>query len=376
VTDAGDGTLAIALLNPCFWPEVQRGSERLIRDLATDLIAARHRVHLVTSHPGLPSTVVEDGLEVTRNWRPPEKLLRWRGFQEHVAHVPASYATLRAGSYDLAQAFYPTDALAAIRWARRSRRPAVFHYGGIPQRAVLSSRRFRLRILSEAVRGADAVVVDSRAAAHGMRRWLGVEARVINPGVRLEAFQPVKGGGRRSDRPTIASAAAVDDPRKRVPLLLGAFRRVRREREDARLLLPRPASRQLAAELSAEDGVELFEQAPDAVARVFQEATVSALTSYNEAFGLVVVESLACGTPVVAARDGALPEILDGPEVGRLFDVPDEAHVAQALLECLDLAGAEGTAAACRRRAADFTAERCAEEHLLLYRELVARRAA
>jgi glycosyltransferase involved in cell wall biosynthesis len=361
-------SVRVALLNPFFWPEVRRGSERLIRELATDLIALGHRPRLITSHPGARSEAVEDGLPIVRNRRPPEDWLRRRGFQEHMTHVPLSYRTLLSGEFDLAQAFYPTDALAAVRWARRTGRPAVTHYGGIPQRAVLSSRRLRVRVVEEALYGADTVVVDTEAAARAMQRWFGVEPRVINPGVRLDDFVP---GAERYERPTIACAADPADARKRVGMLVEAFGHVRRARPDARLLLARPTETALAERLEAEDGVELFGPDPAAVAPVFQRAWVTALAAYNEAFGLVLVESLACGTPVVAMRDGGVPEIVDRPEVGRLFDggVDD---LARALLEGLELAGDRSTADACRRRAEHFSAERCAAEHLRLYRDLLA----
>lgn len=363
----GGAPVRVALLNPCFYPEVQRGSERLVRDLATDLLASGHHARLITSHPGPPSRTVEDELAVLRNWRPSEARLARRGFQEYLTQMPFSYAALRAGDDDLAQAFFPTDAAAAVRWAARSGRPAVFHYGGIPTRPVLASRRLRLRLLTEALYGADAVVVDSQAAASGMRRWFGIEPRVINPGVRLAAFQPA---AERYERPTIACAAQPDDARKRLPLLVDAFRLVRRSRPDARLMLPRPARDRLTAKLLAVEGVELFEPAPDAVAPIFARAWVTALAAYNEAFGLVLVESLACGTPVVAARDGAVPEIVDRPELGRLFEGGEE-DLARALLEGLEMADDPGVAAACRARAGHFTAERCASEHVVLYRELL-----
>ena len=86
------------------------------------------------------------------------------------------------------------------------------------------------------------------------------------------------------------------------------------------------------------------------------------------------MESLACGTPVVATRDGALPEIVDRPDVGRLFE-GGEAELAGALLETLELSEDPGTAAACRARAGDFSTERSAAEHLRLYRELLVARA-
>jgi glycosyltransferase involved in cell wall biosynthesis len=361
------GALRVALLNPCYYPEVQRGSERLVRDLATDLRASGHHPRIVTSHPGRPVRSVEDGVPVTRVWRPPEDRLRRRKFQDYLTHVPFSYLALRSGDDDIAQAFFPTDALAAIRWGRSTGRPAVMHYGGIPTRPVLASRRLRMRVATEALFGADAVVVDSDAAARGMRRWFGIEPRVINPGVRLDAFTP---GAERFEQPTIVCAAEPDDARKRVPMLVRAFGIARRARPDLRLMLPRPAGPELAVELERVDGVELFDRDPGRVAELFQRAWVTALAAYNEAFGLVLVESLACGTPVVAARDGGVPEIVDRPEVGRLFEGAEE-DLARALLEGLELAGDPRIRETCRERAEHFDSRRCAAEHERLYRELV-----
>ena len=120
------------------------------------------------------------------------------------------------------------------------------------------------------------------------------------------------------------------------------------------------------------DGVTLVDPV-DNPAPLYASAWVSALPSRAEAFGMVVVESLACGTPVVAARDGALPELIDRPEVGELFDGDDPDVLARALAVALDRSAASnGTVvAACRARAADFSVARSADAHEALYRELI-----
>jgi glycosyltransferase involved in cell wall biosynthesis len=361
--------LSVALLNPFFWPEVRRGSERLLHDLAAELVALGHAPTLITSHRGAPARSNEDGFEIHRHWRPPEP---WtiRRIEAQLSHVPFSYLSLVAGSYDVAHAAYPTDALAALRWARRTGRPAVFSYMGTPSRRVIASRRLRRSILERVTEESDAIVTLSGVARDAMWRWFAVESRVINPAVDLDAFRP---GDGRAEAPTIACASAVDDARKRIPLLLRAFALVRRSRPDARLLLTRPARPDLERRLREENpGVELVPAERD-VATVFREAWASGLTSYNEAFGLVLVESLACGTPVFGARDGGVPEIVDSPEVGRLFDGDDERDVAKAILETLELAEAPGTAAACRTRAEAFDSRSAGLAHLELYRELLAR---
>lgn len=362
-------SLRVALLNPFFWPEVRRGSERVLHDLGVELTQLGCAPTLITSHPHPPDRSSEYGFEVRRHWRPPEPWTR-RGIEPHLSHVPFSYLSLRAGEYDLAHAVYPTDALAALRWGARAGRPAVFSYMGRPSRRMTANKRMRKPILERVIPGSDAVITLSRSARDAMWRWFAVDSHVINPAVDLEAFTPGEG---RADAPTIACAGAVDDARKRIPLLLRAFAVVRRSRPDARLLLTRPERPDLARRLTEDNpGVELV-PAERHVATVFREAWVSGLTSHNEAFGLVLVESMACGTPVFGARDGGVPEIIDRPEVGRLFDGDVDGEVARAILEALELSEDPGTAAACRSRAEDFDRRSAAEAHLELYRQLIER---
>jgi glycosyltransferase involved in cell wall biosynthesis len=362
--------LRVALLNPCFWPEVRRGSERVARELADGLIARGHRPRLITSHPGPPSRRVEDGLPITRHWRPPDGRLRRRMYEPYLTHVPFSYASLRLGDDDVAQALYVTDAQAAARWTRVSGRPSVFSYMGIPDHPGLTERRRRLRLTLRAVQGCTAVTALSRHAADEFRRWLGVEARVIPPGVDLAAFRP---GPERAEAPTVFFGADPTEPRKRAGLLVEAMRRVRRERPRARLVLSRPRDAAGAQEL-LEDGVELADvDDRDVLARAYATSWVACLPSLNEAFGLVLVEALACGTPVVATGHGGMREIVEGrEEIGRLFAGDRPKDLARALLGALELSGDPRTAEACRRRAQDFSVERSVDRHLELYRELLA----
>ena len=364
------GGLAVAMLSPCFWPEVRRGGERLVRDLADGLISRGHRPRLITSHPGLPSRSVEDGLPITRHWRPPEGRLRRRQYVEYLSHAPWSYLSLRFGRDDLAHAVYPTDAVAAARWSARSGRPTVFTYLGIPTRAGLTYKRYQLEVMLRAVEGSTAVVALSRAASEAFRWWLGVDARVIHPGVDLRVFRP----GPRADAPTVFCGAALDEPRKRVGLLVSAFEHVRRERPAARLVLSRPrdpASARLVATGPAVELRDVDDRA--ALARAYAEAWVSVLPSYNEAFGLVLAEAMACGTPVVGSNRDGIREVVDREAVGRLFDGDDERSLAATVLEALELSRDPATAEACRRRAEELSTDRSVEAYERLYRELLER---
>jgi glycosyltransferase involved in cell wall biosynthesis len=366
----GAGPLDVALLSPCFWPEVRRGGERFVRDLADGLLARGHHPRLITSHPGLPRRTVEDGLHVLRLPRPPHGPLLRRMYEPYVTHVPLSYMALRAASADVAHAVYPTDALAAGRWRRATGRPAVLSYLGIPTRLWLDERH-RRGVMARALRDCDAVVALSDHAADGFAREFGYTAPVIHPGVNLEAFRP---SGARAQRPTIICSAAVSEPRKHVALLVEALQHVRRHHEDAELVLSRPRTTQDV------ERVGIDPHAPGVVwadlddtrvlARMNGEAWAAVLPSVDEAFGLVLVEALACGTPVVGYDGGALPEVINTPAIGRLFAELTAESLATAVLEAFDLSRLPETSARCRDRAEQFSVDRCVDGYVDLYRQL------
>ncbi len=89
--------------------------------------------------------------------------------------------------------------------------------------------------------------------------------------------------------------------------------------------------------------------------------------AWREPFGLAMIEAMACGTPVIAFRNGSVPEIVDDGVNG--FIVDDEAQAAAAVrrLDQLDRARIRHVF---EKR---FTARRMAEEYLGVYRRLIAR---
>lgn len=88
--------------------------------------------------------------------------------------------------------------------------------------------------------------------------------------------------------------------------------------------------------------------------------------AFAEPFGLSVVESMACGTPVLAYRRGSMPEIVDEGVSGLLVDDVESAVAAVADVVALDRAG-------CRRVAERrFSADRMVDDYLRLYAEILA----
>ncbi len=142
----------------------------------------------------------------------------------------------------------------------------------------------------------------------------------------------------REKVPTIAYTGSLSDPRKRIPLLLEAFSELRRRRPEARLVLA--GKREPWLELDLPEGAECLPGDPTAdVPDLLARAHVAVLPSIEEGFGVALVEALAAGTPVVAARSGAGPEIVTD-EVGRLFEPDSRDALVTALDEALELTGA------------------------------------
>ena len=195
---------------------------------------------------------------------------------------------------------------------------------------------------------------------------------MIPPPVDVHTFTPAES---RTEQPTFVCAAALEEGRKRGDLLVRAFARVRRDRPGARLLLNRPHDSAATARLAgAGEGIELVDMDDRSrLARLYGTAWASVLPSVNEAFGLVLAEGLACGTPGVGSDAGGIPEVIDRPGTGRLFDGGEE-QLARALLETMELAGDARTRDVCRERALEFSTERCTQAYERLYNSLIGSR--
>jgi D-inositol-3-phosphate glycosyltransferase len=126
---------------------------------------------------------------------------------------------------------------------------------------------------------------------------------------------------------------------------------------------------ELASELGIDDVVRFVPPVPATELAVWDAAaSVVAVPSYNESFGLVAAEALATGTPVVAAAVGGLTTVVEDEENGLLVDTHEPRDWAAALRRVLlDDALRARLSEGARARAARFSWENTAERTLDVY---------
>lgn len=325
-------------MHPHFWPEVTRGGERYLADLAWYLGQAGHAVEVLTGTQGPTQTSTVDNVTVRR--------MHHRGGT--ASFGVAAAALLARRRYDIAQALTPATTLAVRITGQRTVFSTLGHPGdvfSVGQHALFAA----------AVRAAHVTTAPSQSAATRVSWFAGRPASVVPPGVRLDLFTPRLEP--RTGAPTVLFPSDASEARKGLAHAVAAVERLQARRPDLRLVV-------------ADD------VAPNAMPARYRAATVTVLPSWSEAFGLVLVESLACGTPVVCTDEGGMPEIVTDDAVGRVAGrAGDIEGLAAALDVVIDLAAHPGTPAACAAHARRWGWEsEIGPRHLELYRRVVAQR--
>lgn len=161
------------------------------------------------------------------------------------------------------------------------------------------------------------------------------------------------------------------EPRKNLPTLIDAFRRLNRDEIDLVLVGPRGWNEDIGRHARGLDGrvhVLGFQPATD-MGPLYAGADVFCFPSLREGFGLPVLEAMAQGTPVVTSSGTSTEEVAG--EAGVLVDPRDPAALSMAIARILDdgdLAAALRTAG--RARAAQYTWARTAAGTAAAYAEL------
>ncbi len=232
------------------------------------------------------------------------------------------------------------------------------------------------------------IVVLSKDVAAAQARIRPVrEQRLVYPGASVERFDAVRGEAPAALRqrfglprrgPLIGIVGRLQRW-KGMHTVIAAMPAVRARQPDAHLAIVGGAHetepgygdelRALAARLGVADAVTFAGFQQD-VPRWMQAMDIVVHASDREPFGIVVIEAMALGKPVIAGDRGGPSEILVDGEQGLLTPFGDDAALARAITRYLDDPGfAARCGAAARVRAQDFTAQRYATQLTEVVRE-------
>ncbi len=337
------------------------GMQVYVRELSRALADLGHQVDVFTrrASPDLPA-IVQDrpGLRVIHlPAGPAEPVTK----QDLAFHLPAfitqvlRFQEQEGRPYDIIHSHYWLSGRVGRLLRERWNAPHVtmFHtLAEVKNRARVGERESEDRMLSERliIRDADQIVVASpheRAQLLRFYEALDEQVSVVPCGVDLDRFHPVDKQAARAEigfkeRYQLLYVGRLE-PLKGIDILIRAAAGLE-DRDDLAVLLVGGTSdghageearlRAIAAEVGLADRVHFLGPQPqDRLVQLYNAVDVTVVPSYYESFGLVAVESMACGTPVIASRVGGLTSTVRDGETGYLIPW----RCPEAFLERLEL---------------------------------------
>ena len=334
-------------------------------------------------YAGVPAQETRHGLAV---WHQrfaviPKFGMNWAPDLLAAAAAPALRRLLDAGTQiDVIDAHYVyPDGVAAVILAKRFGLPVTITARGSDITQLPDYPVPRRRIIAT-LREADALIGVSAALCEAMIGLGADPARVqaLRNGIDLEMFRPTDPmparaelGLAASDRLLVAVGHLI--ARKRHDLTIAALS----DLPDTPLALlgdgpERAALAALAERLGVADRVHLLGSRPHAsLPGWYAAADASVLASSREGWANVLLESMACGTPVIASNIAGNPEVVQAPEAGLILRENTAAAIADAARQ---LAAAPPDRAATRRYAERFGWQETTEGQLRVFRAVLARR--
>ncbi len=327
--------MKVGLVCPYTW-DVPGGVQAHVDDLAQALIARGHDVSVLApadDDDALPPYVVSTGRAVP---------VPYNGSVARLTFGPVSTVRvrrwLREGRFDVLHIHEPLAPSVSILalWSARGPVVATFHAARERSRALITFEP----ALQPALEKIHARIAVSPAARDYVVQHLGGSAVLIPNGVTVSRFRgaqplpgwPGKGGA-------IGFLGRWDEPRKGLSVLLAAFGRLATTRPELRLLLAGPGDpEELAEQLDPAwaDRVHALGRIDEAdKARFFASLDVyCAPNTGGESFGIVLLEAMAGGAPVVASELDAFRRVVG--DAGVLVPPEDPTALADALAALLD----------------------------------------
>jgi phosphatidyl-myo-inositol alpha-mannosyltransferase len=331
--------------------DVPGGVQFHVRDLAEALIGRGHSVSVLA--PADDDTPIPEYMTSAGKAVP----VRYNGSVARLAFGPITAAKVRrwleAGQFDVLHLHEPaTPSLSMLAlWIADGPVVATFHSSLVRSRSL----QIAYPLVRQSLEKIGARIAVSEDARRTLVEHLGGDAVVIPNGVFVDAFRGTPADARWAgtpEAPTVVFLGRLDEPRKGLPVLLGAVPEVRRAFPGARFLVAGrgdtgPAEvRELIGDDA--DAVEFLGGISDEdKARLLASADVyCAPQTGGESFGIVLVEAMSAGTAVLASDLGAFRRVLDDGQAGALFRTGDSADLARVLVGLLSDSGERARIAA------------------------------
>jgi phosphatidylinositol alpha-mannosyltransferase len=306
-----------------------------VRDLAEHLLGKGHAVSVLA--PADDDTPVPWYVESAGRAVP----VKYNGSVARLAFGPLSATRVRRwladGDFDvlhLHEPVSPSLSMLAL-WAATGPLVATFHTANLRSRTMQAA----FPILRPSLEKISARIAVSEDARRTLVEHFGGDAVVIPNGVYVDRFStasPRPGWQGTPERPTVAFVGRIDEPRKGLPVLAAAVPAVLARHPGTRfLVLGRGDGDEALDALAPEHraAVELLGPLGDDDKAALLRSVDVYLAPHTggESFGIVLVEAMSAGAPVVASDLGAFRRVLDDGELGVLFPVGDPAALAAAL---------------------------------------------
>jgi phosphatidylinositol alpha-mannosyltransferase len=347
--------MRVGLVCPYQW-DVPGGVQYHVRDLAETLRGLGHHVEVLTPaehEENLPTEHV--------TWAGRAVPIPYNGSMASVQFGLVSAARvrrwLREGAFDVVHVHEPAAPSVSLLVCMIAKGPIVATFHAATTRSkFLATFGPWVRPWLERISGRIAV---SDFARRVQVEHLGGDAVVIPNGVHVSAFAEgpsLPGYGRGQGAPTVGFLGRYDEPRKGLPVLLEAMRTVVRDQPGARLLVAGRGDPEEFADLVGPDlasNVTLLGELsePDKAAFLRSVDVYCAPNLLGESFGVILLEAMAAGAPVVASDLDAFGRVLADGTAGVLVPRGDAAALAAALTGLLTDPGRRAVLTAAGRQA-------------------------
>jgi phosphatidyl-myo-inositol alpha-mannosyltransferase len=318
--------------------DVPGGVQAHVLQLAEVMRGYGHEVSVlapssVKAHANLPDYVVSGGKAVP---------IRYNGSVARLRFGPATHRTVKRwlmqGDFDVLHLHEPNAPSLSMLALMIATGPivATFHTS--------TTKSLTLSVFQGILRPWHEKIMGRIAVSDLARRWqmeaLGSDAVEIPNGVDVASFASAARlpGYPRPGR-TVLFLGRFDEPRKGMQVLLGALPRLAAACPDVEVMIVGRGDEDALREAAGEHAghLKFLGQVDDAEkASALRSADVYCAPNIGgESFGIVLVEAMAAGTPVVASDLDAFRRVLDGGAAGRLVPVDDSDALAGALIELL-----------------------------------------